>query len=123
MTTVVRLGLQTLSEKQTSCRCRSTIHPVYMADVVRCMHACFAVLCSQQLKGVLQRNGVGSTCTVRMTVHKTMKAPVFLYYELDKFYQNHRRYVRCWCRIVTQPLAECQDTTCSCACGVLYVSA
>lgn len=22
-----------------------------------------------------------------------MKAPIYVYYELDKFYQNHRRYV------------------------------
>ena len=28
-----------------------------------------------------------------MTVTEAMKAPVFLYYELTNFYQNHRRYV------------------------------
>eukprot|EP00201_Polytomella_parva_P000988 CAMPEP_0175075368 /NCGR_PEP_ID=MMETSP0052_2-20121109/21956_1 /TAXON_ID=51329 ORGANISM="Polytomella parva, Strain SAG 63-3" /NCGR_SAMPLE_ID=MMETSP0052_2 /ASSEMBLY_ACC=CAM_ASM_000194 /LENGTH=229 /DNA_ID=CAMNT_0016344035 /DNA_START=376 /DNA_END=1062 /DNA_ORIENTATION=- len=29
-----------------------------------------------------------------MVVPKLMKAPVYVYYELDGFYQNHRRYVR-----------------------------
>ena len=33
-------------------------------------------------------------CTVSFTVEKAMKAPVYLYYQLDNFYQNHRRYVK-----------------------------
>lgn len=32
-------------------------------------------------------------CTVDVTVSKLMKAPVYVYYELTKYYQNHRRYV------------------------------
>lgn len=37
---------------------------------------------------------IGSAnCLVNFSVHKTMKAPVFLYYELDNFYQNHRKYM------------------------------
>ncbi|KAK3000169.1 hypothetical protein RJ639_023434, partial [Escallonia herrerae] len=27
-------------------------------------------------------------------VHKHMKAPIFIYYQLDNYYQNHRRYVK-----------------------------
>ncbi|XP_065871934.1 ALA-interacting subunit 5-like [Euphorbia lathyris] len=34
------------------------------------------------------------TCTRKLTVPKLMKSPVFVYYQLDNFYQNHRRYVR-----------------------------
>ncbi|GJQ12776.1 hypothetical protein GpartN1_g4567.t1 [Galdieria partita] len=33
------------------------------------------------------------TCSVSIDVTKQMKAPVFLYYKLNNFYQNHRRYV------------------------------
>lgn len=29
-----------------------------------------------------------------MTITKTMKAPVYIYYRLDNFYQNHRRYAK-----------------------------
>eukprot|EP00002_Diphylleia_rotans_P005316 TRINITY_DN14440_c0_g1_i1.p1 TRINITY_DN14440_c0_g1~~TRINITY_DN14440_c0_g1_i1.p1 ORF type:complete len:323 (-),score=80.29 TRINITY_DN14440_c0_g1_i1:533-1501(-) len=33
-------------------------------------------------------------CTVEVRVKEKMKSPVYVYYELTKFYQNHRRYVR-----------------------------
>lgn len=42
----------------------------------------------------LSTNGTGTTCTVTLTVAEPMKAPVYIYYELDNFYQNHRRYVK-----------------------------
>lgn len=35
----------------------------------------------------------GQTCVVGFTVEKDMKAPVYLLYKLDDFYQNHRRYI------------------------------
>lgn len=33
-------------------------------------------------------------CLVTFEIEKEMKAPVFVYYQLDNFYQNHRRYVQ-----------------------------
>jgi hypothetical protein len=33
-------------------------------------------------------------CPQTITVKEKMKAPVFFYYQLDNFYQNHRRYVK-----------------------------
>ncbi|TMW62526.1 hypothetical protein Poli38472_005144 [Pythium oligandrum] len=33
-------------------------------------------------------------CLITFTIDKEMKAPIFLYYQLDNFYQNHRRYVQ-----------------------------
>ena len=32
--------------------------------------------------------------TLRATVTEEMKAPVYMYYKLRNFYQNHRRYVK-----------------------------
>lgn len=35
-----------------------------------------------------------NTCTISFTIDKEMKKPVYVYYELTNFYQNHRRYVK-----------------------------
>lgn len=45
-----------------------------------------SVLWSNQDDGVVQ--------SVTITTTKHMKAPVYVYYELQSFYQNHKRYVR-----------------------------
>ncbi|KAJ6312067.1 hypothetical protein OIU77_013755 [Salix suchowensis] len=34
------------------------------------------------------------TCNISMTIPKRMKQPIYVYYQLDNFYQNHRRYVK-----------------------------
>ncbi|GAA0162042.1 hypothetical protein Leryth_010040 [Lithospermum erythrorhizon] len=34
------------------------------------------------------------TCVRSLTVPKKMKKPIFIYYQLNDFYQNHRRYVK-----------------------------
>ena len=38
--------------------------------------------------------GVGTTCAVTLRADKAIKAPVYVYYELGNFFQNHRAYVR-----------------------------
>lgn len=35
-----------------------------------------------------------NTCTVEITVSQDIKQPIYVYYQLDNFYQNHRRYVK-----------------------------
>jgi hypothetical protein len=41
-------------------------------------------------------NSTSSSCMVEtsLTVDKDMDAPVYMYYQLSNFYQNHRRYVK-----------------------------
>ncbi len=39
-------------------------------------------------------DSTNNICTIVFPVEETMKAPVFLYYRLTNFYQNHRRYVK-----------------------------
>lgn len=44
------------------------------------------------------------TCTITFDVKEEMKSPVWVYYELTNFYQNHRRYVKS--RSASQLLGE-----------------
>ncbi|KAF9349450.1 hypothetical protein BGX26_012249 [Mortierella sp. AD094] len=39
-------------------------------------------------------NWVTTRCTIMFNVPATMKKPVFIYYRLTHFYQNHRRYIK-----------------------------
>jgi hypothetical protein len=39
-------------------------------------------------------NGAGQVVTVNVTPDKKMSAPIYVYYDLDNYYQNYRRYVR-----------------------------
>ena len=41
-----------------------------------------------------QAGGDPTSCTISFTAPSDMKAPVFVYYQLTNFYQNHRRYVQ-----------------------------
>jgi len=56
------------------------------------------VISSNEVVEVTQRYdnscAVGQVCNVAIDVPKDMKAPVYLYYRLDNYYQNHRRYVK-----------------------------
>ncbi|KAE9585000.1 putative CDC50/LEM3 family protein [Lupinus albus] len=40
------------------------------------------------------QSSADKTCNLSLTVHKHMKSPIYVYYQLDNFYQNHRRYVK-----------------------------
>jgi len=39
-------------------------------------------------------SGGYKNCTFQLTVKEDMEAPVYVYYELENFFQNHRRYVK-----------------------------
>ena len=39
-------------------------------------------------------NGAGTTCSVTLTAKSNMNKPVYVYYELSNFFQNHRAFVR-----------------------------
>lgn len=37
---------------------------------------------------------INENCNITISVPSQMEAPVFFYYQLENFYQNHRRYVK-----------------------------
>ena len=38
---------------------------------------------------------IGGECTIELKVEeKDIEGPIYVYYQLDNFYQNHRRYVK-----------------------------
>ncbi|CAJ2659137.1 unnamed protein product [Trifolium pratense] len=42
----------------------------------------------------IQNPTTDKTCHATLNVTKHMKSPIYVYYQLDNFYQNHRRYVK-----------------------------
>eukprot|EP01115_Flamella_aegyptia_P011914 TRINITY_DN57508_c0_g1_i1.p1 TRINITY_DN57508_c0_g1~~TRINITY_DN57508_c0_g1_i1.p1 ORF type:complete len:226 (-),score=14.02 TRINITY_DN57508_c0_g1_i1:228-905(-) len=42
----------------------------------------------------LENCPINSTCTITIEVKEKMTAPVYFYYKLTDYYQNHRRYVK-----------------------------
>ncbi|KAJ4784764.1 LEM3 (ligand-effect modulator 3) family protein / CDC50 family protein [Rhynchospora pubera] len=62
----------------------------------------------------IQNSSTNKTCTRRLTIPKTMKSPVHIYYELDNFYQNHRRYVKSRSdKQLLQPSKEAETKVCA----------
>ncbi|KAK1415702.1 hypothetical protein QVD17_31487 [Tagetes erecta] len=49
---------------------------------------------SKNAQSFIQNPNTKKTCIRTLKVPKKMVAPIFVYYELENFYQNHRRYVK-----------------------------
>ncbi|XP_057453290.1 ALA-interacting subunit 3-like [Lotus japonicus] len=66
-------------------------------DVVEIIHRyeadCVPGNWSSDKVGYIQ-SSADKTCTREIHVEKRMKSPIYVYYQLDNFYQNHRRYVK-----------------------------
>ncbi|KAL3679506.1 hypothetical protein R1sor_022462 [Riccia sorocarpa] len=67
--------------------------------VVEIVHAyhneCTRNLTTREAKiAYIENDQLDKTCNVQLRVTKDMDAPVYVYYQLDNFYQNHRRYVK-----------------------------
>ncbi|XP_010923823.1 putative ALA-interacting subunit 2 isoform X2 [Elaeis guineensis] len=42
----------------------------------------------------IKDSSISKNCNRTIKVQKHMKAPIYIYYELDNYYQNHRRFVK-----------------------------
>jgi len=41
-----------------------------------------------------KNNATANECNVTLTIDTRIEAPIYVYYQLENFYQNHRRYVK-----------------------------
>jgi hypothetical protein len=55
-------------------------------------------------------SGAHAKCDVKLTAPNDMKAPVYVYYELSNFYQNHRRYLKSYDRAQLLGCTSATDT-------------
>ncbi|XP_071692390.1 ALA-interacting subunit 5-like isoform X2 [Rutidosis leptorrhynchoides] len=62
--------------------------------VYRYDQECIPEMYCDNVTGYIQSSHTNKTCIKNVTVPKKMIAPIFVYYQLDNFYQNHRRYVK-----------------------------
>lgn len=52
---------------------------------------------SERIQGIVRQYdkcATDSACTMDIVIDSDIPAPVYVYYQLDNFYQNHRRYVK-----------------------------
>ncbi|TVU08456.1 hypothetical protein EJB05_41861 [Eragrostis curvula] len=56
--------------------------------------ACVPSNMTENKLAYIQNSTISKNCTRTLRITKEMKQPIFVYYELDNFYQNHRRYVK-----------------------------
>ncbi|KAG6423942.1 hypothetical protein SASPL_114350 [Salvia splendens] len=68
---------------------------------------------TDQKVGFIKDPATNKTCIRTFTIPKKMRKPVYVYYQLDNFYQNHRRYVKSRSdRQLWNPKAESSTTVC-----------
>ncbi|KAG6382563.1 hypothetical protein SASPL_157763 [Salvia splendens] len=68
---------------------------------------------TDQKVGFIKDPATNKTCIRTFTIPKKMRKPVYVYYQLDNFYQNHRRYVKSRSdRQLWNPKAESSTTPC-----------
>ncbi|KAG4947949.1 hypothetical protein JHK86_041188 [Glycine max] len=62
--------------------------------VFRYDETCLPPSHAQNAVAYIQSDTTNKTCITKWTVEHKMEAPIYIYYQLDNYYQNHRRYVK-----------------------------
>ena len=50
--------------------------------------------CGDPISVVGKNNATLNECVINLTIDTKIEAPIYVYYQLENFYQNHRRYVK-----------------------------
>ncbi|XP_022885522.1 putative ALA-interacting subunit 2 isoform X4 [Olea europaea var. sylvestris] len=75
--------------------CKPVLTPTWALEIVdrydvECVPPSFR---SNKLE-YIKDSSIPKNCSRYLQVNKHMKAPIYIYYQLDNYYQNHRRYVK-----------------------------
>lgn len=68
---------------------RSVAEIVYRYDA-----ECVPLSYKNNMVAYIKDSSSPKLCSATLKVNRTMKAPIYIYYQLDNYYQNHRRYVK-----------------------------
>jgi len=61
-------------------------------DDAECAQGFFPTAAEKEAK--VSYEGAGTTCEIEIEAPRSLKGPVYVYYELSNFFQNHRAFVR-----------------------------
>ncbi|XBJ17527.1 hypothetical protein VPH35_008912 [Triticum aestivum] len=78
-------------EGRTPARPASPSHTEVVEIIDRYDHACVPPNMTDNKLAYIQNEAISRECTRTLTVTKDTKQPIYAYYQLDNFYQNHRR--------------------------------
>ncbi|PPD74905.1 hypothetical protein GOBAR_DD28163 [Gossypium barbadense] len=75
--------------------CKPVLTPEWVVEIVErydigCVPEPFRI----NKVSYIQDDSIPKNCSLSFKVPKYMKAPIYIYYQLDNYYQNHRRYVK-----------------------------
>ncbi|XP_065903238.1 cell cycle control protein 50A-like [Dysidea avara] len=88
---VTTARLKNFTYEYTNCR------PVNPPEDVNNSSTCEQYLYQQaRLPNVERRDETTCVCMVNFTIDEDMDTPVFMYYSLHNYFQNHRRFVNSW---------------------------
>ncbi|CAJ1955276.1 unnamed protein product [Sphenostylis stenocarpa] len=62
--------------------------------VIQYDESCLPSSFAENAVAYIQNETTNKTCITKWTVEHRMEAPIYIYYQLDNYYQNHRRYVK-----------------------------
>ncbi|KAL0328982.1 UNVERIFIED_CONTAM: putative ALA-interacting subunit [Sesamum calycinum] len=75
--------------------CKPVLSPVWVVQIVyRYDVECVPALYRSNKLAYIKDNSIPKNCSKSLKIPKLMKAPIYIYYQLDNYYQNHRRYVK-----------------------------
>ncbi|KAK8531158.1 hypothetical protein V6N13_003451 [Hibiscus sabdariffa] len=75
--------------------CKPVLTPGLVVEIVdRYDDSCVPPNYSNDKLKFIQTADTNKSCVRILSVPKLMKKPIYIYYQLDNYYQNHRRYVK-----------------------------
>jgi len=91
--------------KQQIMKAWQPVPTIYSTVILFCLLGLFfltfgiaLIILTQQIVEVTQyyddKCKINTNCTITIQIPSQMVAPVFFYYQMENFYQNHRRYVK-----------------------------